>query len=905
MRAFLPKASLAIPPTLSLAVNKQVLATLLGLSAYLPCQVAEAESTSHFLQIDSGLVGNNLPGPSAVGIPQVVWSTIVNIPESAWLRLEYQSVMLSGSPNPGGDGSFLRLTSMKDGGVQTQHMRHVGEWRETSAYFNGDSILVELLAQPGTGANRLVIKKAIAGPHEVRSTDSICGTVDDRTLSYDDRMGRVWPVGCTAWMINDCNHCFLSAGHCTGSSFQVVEFNVPLSSAGGSPQHPAPSDQYAIDGSSLQTQSGGTTIGNDWAYFGVFDNATSGLSAYAAQGSVAFDLSMPPAVGSQNIRITGYGSTSSPVSPTWYLVQKTHVGPYNYLSGTTIRYETDTTGGNSGSPVLIEGTNEAIGIHTNAGCNSVGGNQGCGNNNADLVAALANPLGVCAGPCGSPPLTTTFANNNGGGIGGAVYFSLEALAGSGGVTISDLDLNSSSAIGSAVSIDVYVQPNSGSCSYDPSGVWVLKTSGTGVTAGPSNPSNFVLTTPLEIGEGCCLGVAIVANGFSHAYTTGSTNPQVFSNADLQLTAGAASNVPFNSPIFEPRIVNTNIHYVLGGSCSDIAVADSYGEGCVTSFTSYYEQLTQAGMDLSNLEIYAANSPSGLVVNTRPAQIDPIGSLGTATALTLGDDNSISAGSLGLHVGSNCWVAQGPGNSSAWSPTVATMLSNPSTALYAWTDLNPSDPASGQVYYEESGNNFMVTYDGVYLWQTSDPVFVQFRGNVLSGAYAIRFGALSSTGPEDWLVGRSAGGASTDPGGRDLSLASLFGFSQGSLDQAGLALAPVNSPVLGQPFVLETTNIPPSAVFHVGVVGLSQLSVPLAFVVPSASTSCTLYASSDLIMGPEVVFGGPGNLQWQGIDLTSVAVLGFDLYFQSATLDLSVLSATTRTSNGVMMTTGLY
>ena len=38
--------------------------------------------------------------------------------------------------------------------------------------------------------------------------------------------------------------------------------------------------------------------------------------------------------------------------------------------------------------------------------------------------------------------------------------------------------------------------------------------------------------------------------------------------------------------------------------------------------------------------------------------------------------------------------------------------------------------------------------------------------------------------------------------------------------------------------------------------------------------------------------------------TSVSATGFDLYFQGATLDLSGLSDSTRTSNGVQATTGL-
>ena len=516
-----------------------------------------------------------------------------------------------------------------------------------------------------------------------------------------------------------------------------------------------------------------------------------------------------------------------------------------------------------------------------------------------------NFLTGCPGTGGGPVLTTTFAHNNGGSVGGAVYFSLEALAGSGGVTINDLDLNCDALIGTAVSIDVYVQPNGGSCSYDPAGVWVLRTSGAGIAAGSGNPTNFSLNTPIELGEGCCLGLAIVANGFGHDYTTGTTNPEIYANADLQLTAGAATNVPFTGNVFEPRIVNTNIHYTLGGACSDTAVAEEYGSGCVQTFTSFYEQLTQTGMDLSGLEIYGTAVPGGHVVNTRPATIQTVGSLGTPTALPLGDDSQLAAGTLGLYVGSNCWVARGPGNSTGWVPSVATMLGNPSEALYAWTDLQPNAAGSGQVFYEESGTQWMVTYDGVYLWSTTDPVTVQFRGNEANGNFIISFGSLGSSGPEDWLVGKSGAGASNDPGPRDLSVATPFGFQVADIDRLGLSLSAVNTPVLGQPFTLETGNIPSSAVFHVGIVGTQQFTLPLAFAFPSANLNCSLHASLDLILGPDVVFGGPGTQQWEGVDLTTVSALGASLYFQAATLDLTVLSDTTRTSNGVAITTGLY
>ena len=373
-------------------------ATLL-LATAVSAQAVPEESSSHFLNIDSGVVHNTSSAPATIGMPQVVWSKFVSVQGSAWLRLEYEGVLLSGSPNPGLDGSFLRITSMLDGAVQTQHLRHIGEWQDTSAYFNGDTVLVELLAHANTGDNRVILKNAIAGPFAPQGVDSICGSTDDRVLSNDARVGRNQPTGCTSWMINDCNHCLLTAGHCAGSGLQVVEFNVPLSTSSGSIQHPGPQDQYAVDTGSLQSN-GGQGVGDDWAYFGVFDNSTTGLSPYDANGMQAFDLlSTPPGVSGQNIRITGNGSTSSPVSPTWYLVQKTHSGPYFSLTGSAVRYTTDTTGGNSGSPVILDGTNQAIGIHTHGGCSSTGGsNAGTGSNHPGLQSALANPQGICDCP---------------------------------------------------------------------------------------------------------------------------------------------------------------------------------------------------------------------------------------------------------------------------------------------------------------------------------------------------------------------------------------------------------------------------------------------------------------------------------------------------------------------------
>ena len=197
-------------------MHNHILASIFLCSTTLFAQAADLQSSRHVIDIDSGYVQNTLAAPAAIGVPQVVWSTVVTVGGASWLRLEYDYVLLSGSPDRGSDGSFLRLTSMRDGSVQTQHRKHVGEWEDTSAYFNGDSVMVELLAQPGTGNNRFVLKAAVAGPQVPVEEDDICGAADNRVLSSDPRIGRLVSGNgyCTAFLINDCNKCFLSAGHC-------------------------------------------------------------------------------------------------------------------------------------------------------------------------------------------------------------------------------------------------------------------------------------------------------------------------------------------------------------------------------------------------------------------------------------------------------------------------------------------------------------------------------------------------------------------------------------------------------------------------------------------------------------------------------------------------------------------
>ncbi len=325
---------------------------------------------------------------------KIVWAETISFEGAHWLRLRFSHLVLAGNPL-GGPSSTLRITSLQDGASQLLNDKSARQWRNTSAYFNGDTVKLELIACPNGRMNLVRLAAVTVGEANGGGPNSsICDSNDDRILSADPRVARTIPGGCTTWLFNDRNNCLLTAGHCAAST-DVASFNVPLSTGNGNYQFPGPEDQYAVDFSSMQLVNGG--VGNDWCYYGCFPNSNTGLTPFQAQGD-SFELANPDAVQAGDmIRITGHGTTSFPVDPSWNGAQKTQLGPYSLFTNMQLGYRTDTTGGNSGSPIVFEGTGNAIGIHTHGGCGSSGNgfNQGTGLLNPGLTTALANPLGVC------------------------------------------------------------------------------------------------------------------------------------------------------------------------------------------------------------------------------------------------------------------------------------------------------------------------------------------------------------------------------------------------------------------------------------------------------------------------------------------------------------------------------
>ena len=387
----------------------------------------------------------------------VVWSDFVSAPAGTpWVRLYFHSVSLA-------EGSYLRLVSLRDGDVMTMRQEHMAQWNYSSAYFNGDSVLVQLVAGPNTTGNHVEVNRVVAGVAAPQIVpESICGSTDDRVLSTDARCGRMDPIGCSAWIIdrpttgNDRVH--LSAGHCFATG-QILEFGVPASGADCSLFHPPVSKQFAIDSASSQSVNNG--VGDDYWVFRCFPNPTTGRTTFQEQGASFTLASTLPAVAA-TLRNTGYGvdGTSSnnaggannsctcatTTTGARNQVQQTHTGPLNSLGTNALNYGIDTCGGNSGSVMILESTGQAVAIHTHGGCTTSTGSSNSGTaithpglqnaitavaggssgGNDECVTAIALSTGV-NGPFSNASATlSTPAFNCGSSVGKDLWFNYTA-----------------------------------------------------------------------------------------------------------------------------------------------------------------------------------------------------------------------------------------------------------------------------------------------------------------------------------------------------------------------------------------------------------------------------------------------------------------------------------------------
>lgn len=329
----------------------------------------------------------------------------LHVPDAQWIRVHFGEYDLGAS-------SYLTISSLLDGDYQIFDAQMLEYWYDWSGMLRGDEVQITLHVAPGD-TDVFVRIDAVRSPilpagGEPDMTRSICGANDDRVPSGSFVVGRMTNSGCTGWLVS--NGAMLSAGHCPVSPGDIVEFNVPASTANGNPVSATAANQYPINAASVTFEDGG--VGQDWLVVGLNPNATTGLRAHVANGYLRMTKTVP-ANGTQ-IRVTGYGIDNSPVGTggmgadccdpdgsgplscgfncnSSSQTLQTHAAGLVSSNTNQLTYAVDTMPANSGSPVIWDANGLTIGIHTAGGCTSGGGaNNGTRFSRAVLETAIWN-----------------------------------------------------------------------------------------------------------------------------------------------------------------------------------------------------------------------------------------------------------------------------------------------------------------------------------------------------------------------------------------------------------------------------------------------------------------------------------------------------------------------------------
>ena len=239
---------------------------------------------------------------------------------------------------------------------------------------------------------------------------------------------------------------------------------------------------------------------------------------------------------------------------------------------------------------------------------------------------------------------TLFASNNLGSVGGAVYFDVTSTR---PVTFAGLETNFGAAAGTPVGMTVHVTNGSAVANAGNAALWtqVAQDDGAALAAGAEAPTVITFSQPFSLPAGT-FGIALVAVNSEHFYTNGTGGNQVHTSVDgvLTISAGGASNVPFTSPTFSPRVWNGTLCHAPEDNCVETFFA-SNNSGSVGGAV-YFDIVAAQAVSISSLTTNVSETGDlfGMEVWTRAGthagfEANP----GAWNLAAVGDGNAIGAG----------------------------------------------------------------------------------------------------------------------------------------------------------------------------------------------------------------------------------------------------------------------
>lgn len=310
--------------------------------------------------IDSGELANHSAEP------KIVFSQDIEIAGASFARLYFSEIELE-------PGSFVRIQSLLDGEVQELDRFTAPMWGLTSAYLNGETIRLELVAAPDTAANRLVLAAVGAEGVTGQCSDGPRGTCspDGRVPSSEDWSGRYGLGGCTASIYNP-NGCFVSARHCWTVSSTSLSFRNPPSVNCDS-QAPPVADQFPVINTAPSNLTPPADV--DWRVGKIGFNSL-GQTHAQRYGDTYMSLTNSTPRPGDELRAFGHGVSLDPMT---HETQQLSVFTFEQLFGQGgLRYRGGSnTYGVSGSGIVADVTSGGpaiVGINarTSSGCDGSG-----------------------------------------------------------------------------------------------------------------------------------------------------------------------------------------------------------------------------------------------------------------------------------------------------------------------------------------------------------------------------------------------------------------------------------------------------------------------------------------------------------------------------------------------------
>ncbi len=239
------------------------------------------------------------------------------------------------------------------------------------------------------------------------------------------------------------------------------------------------------------------------------------------------------------------------------------------------------------------------------------------------TSRVFNDLGLPPTACNGPSLSTVYATNNGLGTGSCCFFDVNVLNAA-GITVSQLDQNTTSAATTAFSVAIWTRAGTSVGFEQTTAGWTNVANGAGVAVGTNLPS-LVEFPDFQLAPGLT-GFCVVLNGIANSYTNGTGANQLFSNADLSISLGKGQATPFVSAPFTPRVWNGTLRYNCTPPVASYCTAGTTSNGCVpviagtglasASQTSGFTiSVSQVEGQQSGLLFYGVNGPVAVAWGT--------------------------------------------------------------------------------------------------------------------------------------------------------------------------------------------------------------------------------------------------------------------------------------------------